>query len=156
MKNFTINKNLYIHCEYKKTRNGFKHEATLIQDNYKQIAFTKVCYLNRTWESFEYKSVIQKLLSSLSEEILTKRKAKNFLLRNSGNNKKQVKKDFGLIIGIAKMGAIMTNDLKETNNFQTRILSAGLPGLIIPEDWNKLPEEEKQKKLTNVLNELDK
>lgn len=46
-----------VFCTYANTRNGFKHEVEL-QKNGFRIAFAKRCYLNRTWERFEYESAI--------------------------------------------------------------------------------------------------
>lgn len=46
------------------TRNGFKHVSTLF-DNGLEIGSTKVCYINRTWESYEYRTVMKKLASNL-------------------------------------------------------------------------------------------
>jgi hypothetical protein len=61
MKMFKLTNGDYIVCESKSTRNGFKHVANLLRGGY-SIAETKICYLNRTWESFEYESVINKLI----------------------------------------------------------------------------------------------
>ena len=61
MKLFKLGKNIEIVCDYKNTRNGFKHIVTMFKDN-QEIENAKICYLNRTWESFEYESVIQKVL----------------------------------------------------------------------------------------------
>jgi hypothetical protein len=60
-----INDNAYIVLETKKTRNGFKHEATLVDKNKEDIK-VKVSYLNRTWERFKYESVIKKLLEKIN------------------------------------------------------------------------------------------
>lgn len=49
-------------CVFKGTRSGFKHTATLMKNGL-QIAETKICYLNRTWERFEYESVLRKLIN---------------------------------------------------------------------------------------------
>ena len=61
MKTFRINDKLFIVCNYVKTRNGFKHTASLFENGLISSE-TKVCYLNRTWESFEFETVIEKLL----------------------------------------------------------------------------------------------
>lgn len=54
---------------------------------------------------------------------------------------------------IAKLGEIMTNNKKESNDWKVRMLKAGLEnkGLIMPEDWNTLTEEEKEKRLNGVI-----
>jgi len=47
-------------CESQNTKYGFRHIATLFKNNF-EIGFEKCCYYNRTWESFEFESVIYKL-----------------------------------------------------------------------------------------------
>lgn len=44
-------------CTYSNTRNGFKHTATLLINNW-SIAETSCHYLNRTWESYTYQTAI--------------------------------------------------------------------------------------------------
>ena len=48
-------------CNWKKTRTGFKHTASLCK-NGQSIYETKICYLNRTWERFEYESILLKVV----------------------------------------------------------------------------------------------
>ena len=61
MKKFTVNDRIIIIAESKDTRSGFKHVAHLfLGDN--EVEETKVCYLNRTWESYQYQTVIHKLI----------------------------------------------------------------------------------------------
>ena len=73
MRIFKLNREYSIACESKSTRNGFKHEATLTRNGY-SIAFNKACYLNRTWEAYEYQTVMQGLISAsdLSKNLLTR------------------------------------------------------------------------------------
>jgi len=61
MKSFQLNKEYQIVCETKSTRSGFKHEATLLH-NGREIDSAKIIYYNRTWESYQYQSVLLKLL----------------------------------------------------------------------------------------------
>ena len=61
MKLFTLDKKYTIVCDYQNTRNGFKNTATLLKNNTK-ISSTKINYLNRTWERFEYESVLLKII----------------------------------------------------------------------------------------------
>jgi hypothetical protein len=48
-------------CQFAKTRQGFKHIATLIRNGL-EVCEVKECYLNRTWERFEYETVLCKLV----------------------------------------------------------------------------------------------
>ena len=57
MQLFKLDDKYTVICETKSTRQGFKHEATLLHNGYeKQKA--KVCYLNRTWERFTYETIL--------------------------------------------------------------------------------------------------
>ena len=67
--NFQGEKNS-IYCKCENTRNGFKHIATMY---YNKNNYVAVCYyLNRTWECFEYQSVIRKLFYTISDEMKEK------------------------------------------------------------------------------------
>ncbi len=72
MRIFQIGDRFAIVCESKSTRNGFKHEATLLTGGV-QRDFSKRNYLNRTWERFEYDSVIKDLVEN-TEELTDKEK----------------------------------------------------------------------------------
>lgn len=61
MRIFKINEEYQVVCEWVKTRTAFKHTANLIR-NGREVDETKICYLNRTWERFEYESVLVKIL----------------------------------------------------------------------------------------------
>lgn len=67
MREFKINDSMTAICESKNTRNGFKHEATLLINGY-EVATSKICYLNRTWEAFEFESVLFKLFDCAEAE----------------------------------------------------------------------------------------
>jgi hypothetical protein len=156
MKTFKINKSYQIVCDYQKTRNGFKHIAKLKQTTfYNTISETKVCYLNRTWESFEYETVIEKLLN-FNKDLFAKGTITKFLKRQRGEYKKQAKSMFNSISMVAQMGGLLCSAQKEKNDWKKRMLLAGLPGLDIPADWDLLSENEKENRLNNVINELQK
>ena len=61
MRIFNLDTRFTVVCEAKNTRNGFKHVATLCS-NGSAVCATKVCYINRTWERFEYESVLEQLI----------------------------------------------------------------------------------------------
>lgn len=67
MKIFKLDDTYQIVCQSLNTRNGFKHVATLLRNNY-NVDETKICYINRTWERFQYESVIKKLLEKYFEK----------------------------------------------------------------------------------------
>ena len=149
MKTFKVTKNITIECNCKKTSYGFKHEAQLLV-NGREVEKSKVCYYNRTWESFEYESVIMKLLNKT--DLISKRQKTIFLKKERDECKKIIQKHFGLISGIAKLGNVLYDNQKDSNTWKIRMLKAGLGNeLSIPEDWNVLDENEKERRLNNVI-----
>lgn len=143
MERFKINEEIEVVCEWKKTRNGFKHEATLLK-NGRSILTVKECYLNRTWECYEFDTVLNKLAekSGIKEisEFVKNRKS------DSGTD------NLKSIGAIAKLGEIFANTTKDKNDWKLRMLKAGLEnkGLSMPDDWDSLSEEEKEKRLNKV------
>ena len=76
MQIFRLNNTYSIICRFVSTRSGFKHEATLTR-NGEQIDSTKVTYVNRTWERYEYQTVLQKMINNTSE--LTDKEKRRFM-----------------------------------------------------------------------------
>ena len=68
MKIFTINKTLSVVCQSLPTRTAFKHEATLIVNGSATDITAKICYQNRTWERYQYESVLQSLADKMAKE----------------------------------------------------------------------------------------
>ena len=48
------------------TRHGFKHEGNcrIIDNEKSDFVASKICYLNRTWESYRYQSLIHKMMKA--------------------------------------------------------------------------------------------
>jgi len=61
MRIFNLNNEYNVVCNWQNTRYGFRHLATLHKNGY-EIAKAKACYYNRTWERFEYETVLLKLI----------------------------------------------------------------------------------------------
>jgi len=62
MRIFNLNKVYNIVCNSESTRYGFRHLATLHKSGY-EVGKAKACYYNRTWEVFEFESVILELIN---------------------------------------------------------------------------------------------
>jgi len=80
MKVFKLNDVYSVVCDTKNTRNGFKHEATLLKNSF-EVFKTKINYLNRTWERFEYERILYKIVNDYfdnSESIKYKEIIKQF------------------------------------------------------------------------------
>lgn len=56
-----LSKDYTVGLSSESTRNGFRHVAILFK-NGRQIAKATANYLNRTWESYTYQSVLHKLI----------------------------------------------------------------------------------------------
>ena len=152
MKTFKINKNLEVFCDWKKTRSAFKHEATLLRDG-REVDHAKICYFNRTWESFEFESVLRKLIGVTEALNFKERKAaKKKLGLWKEKDEKEVTDKFKTLGMAMAVGNLIGKDTGEKNDWKIRILKAGLEGkgLIIPEDWDELSEDEKSERLNKL------
>jgi hypothetical protein len=148
MKIFKITEKIEVICEAKKTRSGFKHEATLVK-NSNTYETVKCCYLNRTWECYEYQSVLYKLIektTALSNE--EKETCKKFI-----NQDHTDWSGFRTVAMVSKLGDIFCDTKKDRNDWKLRMLKAGLGnmGLEMPEDWEQLDEDTKQSRLDAVI-----
>lgn len=61
MRIFHLSDEYNVVCNSEGTRYGFRHIAVLHRNGY-EIARAKACYYNRTWESFEFETVILKVI----------------------------------------------------------------------------------------------
>jgi hypothetical protein len=153
MKTFKIDGKFEITCKSENTRYGFRHLAELFRTGLSGttvlIGKAKVCYYNRTWESFEFETVLRSLLNKTN--VIPEDQRSEFLNKCRKNESDEFNGFLGLVSGIAKLGNIFCDNQKDSNDWKTRMLKAGLPDLDIPEDWNNLSEDEKEKRLDNVI-----
>lgn len=157
MATFQINKQIKIVCDASKTRNGFKHTATLYLKGVQRES-VKINYLNRTWERYEFDSVIEKLADdSKSLTDAQKNIVKEWVKNRNGSDDAGMQrlKTTGMI---AMLGDVFGQTQKEKNDWKARMLKAGLGnyGLEMPEDWNTLSEDEKERRLNLVISQLNK
>ena len=152
---FKISENAEARCSWFKTRYGFKHEADLYVDGVFQCG-AKVCYYNRTWESFEYETVLDSLLRK--SKLFTIQEINNFRSKWQKGYVEEVNSSFSRIAGIAKLGELFSDDKKERNDWKKRMLDAGLSGLGLdmPKDWDTLSEDDKEARLNAVISMLEK
>lgn len=74
MRIFNLNKIYNVVCNSENTKYGFSHMASLHKNGFK-IAQAKSCYYNRTWECYEFESVLIKVI----KENFTGKEKENFL-----------------------------------------------------------------------------
>lgn len=150
MKIFKVNRKISIVCESLPTRNAFKHVATLMYQG-NEVDSAKICYQSRTWERFEFESVLERIAenSRLSER---ETKIVKKFIKDYGKTPERdpMQKTTAMV---AMMGEIFGTNQKEKNDWKARMLKAGLEGqgLIMPEDWDTLSEDEKTVRLDGVI-----
>lgn len=65
----TVNgKEIEFRCHTTDTRNGFCHTAHYVGDDY-SLTDTKASYYNRTWERFDYESVLKRAIDKLPTDV---------------------------------------------------------------------------------------
>ena len=152
MNTFIIDQDNVIVCEYQKTRSGFRHVAVLTR-NGREIDRTKCCYLNRTWESYEYETVISKLLVKTG---MPESERKNLMEKFGGRSHDETKATLSHVAMVARLGEVFGKTQKESNDWKARMLKAGLSssGLQMPEDWDTLTEDEKEHRLNGAIEQI--
>lgn len=155
MTNFKVNPKISIKCENYQTKNSWGHKAKLYIDETEEYS-TRIRYYNRTWEKFTYASILDKVFEA-NKNLFTKWDTRCFkaMLKNGGQHDRDDLKTIGMV---ASLGELLAPDQKTKNDWKTRMIKAGLGnrGLIMPEDWDKLSEDEKEKRLNKVIKELKK
>ena len=63
MKIFNLDGKYNIVCNSESTRTGFRHVATLCKNGF-GFAKAKCTYLNRTWEAYQFESVLVKIIEA--------------------------------------------------------------------------------------------
>jgi hypothetical protein len=145
---FKVGDNIEIVAEYKNARDGFNHVAKLYINGV-LVDETKTHYINRTWESYEYQSVMQELVNKTKELTPEQKELAQKVLKKDHTDWS----DFKMVGAIAQMGELFGKTQKEKNDWKERMIKAGLgnKGLEMPEDWNTLSESEKEKRLNKVI-----
>lgn len=146
MKSFRLDENFTVDCEWKKTRMAFKHEATLYRDGIERDK-TKICYQNRTWESYNFQSVLHKIIDrnftgGLKEIFIKAVDAQG----NGEDHFKEVKM-------ISAFGNLLCDNDDDRSKFNKRIVGT-IPGISFPDDFDNLPAEERKRRLNKALEVL--
>ncbi|HUS51173.1 MAG TPA: hypothetical protein VMZ91_13480 [Candidatus Paceibacterota bacterium] len=148
---FKINDKIEIVCKWEKARDGFRHRATLFINGQEKES-TTTHYINRTWESYEFQSVMQKLVDKSTYLTPQEKQFTQKWLKGDRTDWS----DFKMTKQVAQLGDVFCKTQKEKNDWKARMLKAGLGnrGLSMPDDWDKLSENEKEKRLNKVIGVL--
>lgn len=154
MKCYEFGEGYKVMCRSENTRYGFRHLCELTRD-YNVLAKTKACYYNRTWESYEFQSVIHQAISAAFDNRTRsqqkKGEAPNPLIKQycdeiDARARGEETKRFDPVKAICAVGALLTDTPEERAKWDKRMLST-IPGIDFPEDFDSLPVEEQQKRL---------
>jgi len=131
-----------IECVSEKTSMAFRHLATVYRNGV-AVGYGRIPYQNRTWERFEFQSVIAQAVNKSSLTPQEKAEVKKWLEgdRTDWSGMRMT----GMV---AKLGDVFTKTPAEANVWKTRMLKAG--GLDIPEDFGTLPEATRTARLNAV------
>lgn len=145
METYTINDNLRIEAWYYETQRNWGHKARAIY-NGREVAEVKIVYQNRTWESYKYQTVMEKLISAMDE-------CKTIPLIDRIQASRMIKVGDGReMAGLRKMGALaIMGGIIGGNDTKAKII-ASIPGIIMPDDFKDLPEATKSERLDGVIN----
>lgn len=158
MKIFKINKEIEVVCRSERTRNGFRHLATLLIDG-SERQNGKCCYLNRTWERYEFQSVLYEVVNkAFKNKILSEKDKKicDAFIKEGKQAIEEINSQFKMISMVAQLGEVFYDNQKDKNDWKARMLKAGLEnrGLSMPDDWETLDEDTKQTRLDGVIKQL--
>lgn len=151
MRIFKITKEIEVVCKSEKTRSGFRHLATLFKDG-QEVQDGKCVYYNRTWEKFEFQSVLYNVVEkAVKNKLLSEEEEK--LCKEFIEGDQTDWSGFKATAMIAQLGEVFADTKKEKNDWKTRMLKAGLEnkGLQIPDDWDELDEDEKERRLNGAI-----
>lgn len=152
-KTFRLDEHVSIDCNYYETRYSWGHEAELSIDGH-VIKYKKITYQNRTWEAYTYQTILRSVVDDCKQfDKNTREKYQKTIENQSFSQDKDMLKSVAMV---AKLGELLTNNKKEANDWKARMLRAGLEnkGLIMPDDWEALSEEDKTKRLDGVISLL--
>ena len=154
MKQFKMTKEIEVTCHRENTRYGFRHLATLsINGIARQNG--KACYYNRTWEKYEFQSVLRDVVNkAFKNKIISEQQKKDCDEFIKGDHTDwSGLRTIGLV---AKLGDVFCENQKASNDWKARMLKAGLSnqGLIMPENWESLSEPEKERRLNGAIQQI--
>lgn len=149
METYIFSDDLKFEAWYFESSRSWGHKARAIYKG-RELSEVKVVYQNRTWEAYKYQSVMQKLVDVLDcDQIvpLSERlNASRMIKEGDGRDMKHLR-GIGALASIA--GIIGGNKSK------AKILES-VPGIMMPDDFDQLPEIEQSRRLDGAINILTK
>ncbi len=154
MKTYNFGEGYQVICRSERTRYGFRHLCELTKD-YNVLAKTKACYYNRTWEAYEFQSVIHSAINAAFDNRTRAQQKKGMepdpRIKQFHDEVDNIalgreSKRFDSLKMVCAVGALLTSNPEERAKWDKRMLST-IPGIDFPDDFDQLPVEEQQKRL---------
>lgn len=151
---FEINRNIYFKC-IALGRYGQREVAELNINN-AVISTGKYTWSNRPWQSFTFASAMDQAINDADVSIHYRRLIEKWIDNGGKREAKRIGREFKTVAMVASLGDIFGKTKKQSNDWKTRMLKAGLEnkGFIMPDDWDELSEDEKTKRLDKVIKHL--
>lgn len=147
---FSLGAGASVCCRAENTRYGFRHLATLFVNGL-VAAQSKACYYNRTWEAYSFQSVLHAVIDKGYDKKAAEKLKKEVDAKELGKPDPFLK----TVALAGAIGELFCNNKKDKNAWKKRMLGA-VPGIDFPEDFDKLSEEEKEKRLNGALDVIKK
>ena len=147
---FKVGPDIEIYCWAEGTRSGFRHMGELIVKG-RYLVTKKVCYLNRTWESFQFESLLNTIAGckEIKKDNVLVQTIENFI--NSYKEPNRLKP----VATLMAMGNIFCQTIEERVSWKKRMVNT-VPGFNFPDNFDSLPLEEQESRLDMVMNEMRK
>jgi hypothetical protein len=143
-KNFVCNLSngdtIILHCYSTNTRNGFTHQCYCT--DFPNITKSRISYFNRTWEAFEYESVLRSYIDKLPANI--RAEVRDIILNGGAKKAKEAVEAFD-----AKLNAFRGNYEALSNNRKEFIKGLYSNGV------NSITEAENVMQAAKIFNILD-
>lgn len=155
MEKYNITKDLYFEAWSWRKGGRWGHKARAVYfrpdiERWITTAEVSITYQNRTWEAYEYQSVMEKLIDALDAvkyvPLADRIEASKVI---KAGDRRDMKK-LGAMGALAMMAGIIGG-----NESKARVL-ASIPGVIMPDDFESLSEAEKSSRLDGAINILTK
>ena len=152
---FNVSNRMTVFAHSERTRYGFRHVATLYLDGVEN-ARAVATYYNRTWERYTFETVLFSLHEKASLPSVGLSHQLYRYIKQEDERTADDMKPLRAIAAVARLGEILAPDQTSANDWKARMLRAGLEGrgLIMPDDWATLSEDEKQRRLDGAIKQL--
>ena len=124
MRIFKITKDIEVVCRSESTRSGFRHLATMMRNGI-EIQDGKRTYQNRTWERYEFQSVLHEVVEKAHKNKLISDSEKEACIEFIKGDQTDWS-EFKTIKMVASLGEVFCDNQKDKNDWKARMLKAGL------------------------------